>query len=228
LSKTGKLVTGCLHNRSEQTKIWDALSADQLADAINQIVTKESRLKDKGKIVPIKYVRFQESGDFRNQADVDKMSRIASLLKVPSYTYTARRDLNYDRVSPKLTINGSGFMVHNDFHVVAEIKPGPHCRGIKGGGCMGCPFCKQRRGVVIQEMLRSASKKSLADLKAGILPKGDEHGGVESEIANDASQILELGPSAMSVKITSKGKKSWRKTASRDYPELMPSVRGMR
>lgn len=147
--------------RRRQTKIWDTLTAEEIADQIKEVASHRRK-------VPIKYLRLQESGDFRNQADVDKASQIARLLKgvVKVYTYTARRDLDYKHVNPNLVINGSGFKVSNQFKVVDEFGPGPRCRGIKGGGCFGCSLCKENRGLVIQELLRGGSKGGQRTVKA--------------------------------------------------------------
>jgi hypothetical protein len=37
------------------------------------------------------------------------------------YTYTARKDLNYENISDNLVVNGSGFMVSNNFYVINKI-----------------------------------------------------------------------------------------------------------
>ncbi len=170
-----------LKYRRRQTAIWDALTPEQIADDIKAIKAKEERRKN---AVPIRYLRLQESGDFRDQADVDKASRVADLLRgvVHIYTYTARRDLDFSHHSTNLTINGSGFMVDNDFHVVTTLKPGPRCRGIAGGGCYGCVLCKQSAGRVIQEELRTGKRKKTTPTEV-VQPDLtlDEHGGVAAE-----------------------------------------------
>jgi hypothetical protein len=237
---TGKLITGCLHNRDDQTRIWDVLSPEEYASALKNIIAKENRSASKqykinGKQVPIRFIRFQESGDFRDQADVQKMSRIASLLPsgVKAYTYTARKDLNYSGLSPNLAINGSGFMkpgVDASFKVVDKAgyeacpkgRPStfdcnecesqcksPRCRGITGGGCQGCSLCKSGGGKVIREILQQAGKKAMTELRRGKV-NGDEHGGVES-MMSDASEILESG-AASTRKKTKATKKSAHKT----------------
>lgn len=66
----------------------------------------------------VKYLRFNEAGDFYGQPCVDKMSAIADLLKaygIKCYVYTAREDLDFSNTSDNLTVNGSGFMVDNCF-----------------------------------------------------------------------------------------------------------------
>jgi len=140
-----------LGSRREQARLWDLLTAEEIADDIRGIVSRR-------RSTPIKFVRFSESGDFRDLADVDKMNRIADLLAgtVRCYTYTARHDLFGEpiRISANLVVNGSGFMVDNSFQVVSELQRGPRCRGKVGGGCYGCMLCKAKGGKIIQEILR--------------------------------------------------------------------------
>jgi hypothetical protein len=158
--------------RRAQTRVWDSLTPEEIAADVKKMVYSKSRK------VPIKYLRMQESGDFRNQADVAKTSRLADLLKgvVRVYTYTARRDLRFGGLSPNLVINGSNFKVNNSFKVTDEQGfnacpkgnppsydcakcpspcKSPRCHGIKGGGCFKCGLCKTNKGLVIRELLRS-------------------------------------------------------------------------
>lgn len=145
--------------RRAQTQIWDELSAEEIAEDL-KIIAGRAR-----KEPAIKFVRMQESGDFRHQDDLLKMSRIADLLKghLRIYTYTARRDLFETPVrhSDNLVINGSGFMADNNFQVVNkdQLGPGPKCRGVKGGGCFGCLLCKTKGSRVIQEELRGSKAR---------------------------------------------------------------------
>jgi len=155
--------------RNRQTDVWDQLTAEEIAEDIKVLAGRRRK-------IPLKYLRMQESGDFRHHGDLVKMSRLADLLKgvVTVYTYTARRDLFPARTSSNLVINGSGFMVDNNFKVVnkGQVQAGPRCRGIKGGGCFGCKLCKTKGGKVIQEVLRG-SKKPVGDGKGGV-PQNQE------------------------------------------------------
>lgn len=106
----------------------------------------------------LKYIRFQESGDFSTQADVDKMSEIAEALKgdYVCYTYTARHDLDYSQTSDNLVITGSYFMVDNMFvplkkRLYDEIpKQGTI---VCAGDCRECTLCKVARGLVIYQCI---------------------------------------------------------------------------
>lgn len=124
--------------RRRQTKFWDSVNASQFVRAF-----------------PIpEYFRFSESGDFRTQADVNKMTEVAELLKlrgIQAYGYTRRDDLDMSELSKEAVVNGSGFMLSNQTSVVTEIDPSkPVCPG----NCRTCDLCKVARGVDIQFKLR--------------------------------------------------------------------------
>ena len=55
------------------------------------------------------YMRFSGDGDFKSQADIDKMSDIADVLALANikvYGYTTREDLDYSNISDNMTVNG--------------------------------------------------------------------------------------------------------------------------
>lgn len=109
----------------------------------------------------INLFRFQEVGDFRNQADLTKMIDVSNLiyeaLGINSYTYTHNRDLFFSVNRPHLTINGSGFMVDNMFTV---IPPSEYERYTEEHNCFKCPqkcamcnsICSQKLGIEIVEV----------------------------------------------------------------------------
>ena len=110
---------------------------------------------------PINLMRFQEVGDFRTQNDVDKMievsNRIYEELNINSYTYTHNRNLDYSKDRPHLTINGSGFMIDNQFTVVP---PSEYEQYVESHNCFKCPqkcemcnsICSQKLGIEIVEV----------------------------------------------------------------------------
>jgi hypothetical protein len=124
----------------QQAKYWDSLSVVEYSNQVNEIIKKHH----------INYVRFNESGDFKNQADVRKLDYISKRIIVPVYAYTKRSDLNFTKINNNLTINGSGFMVHNNLKVVSEYTSKIQCKG----DCRICQLCKSRKGIVIQEKIR--------------------------------------------------------------------------
>lgn len=130
----------CLPYRRAQGLLWNELPASQfIVDILKIARNKRSSV--------IKFVRFSESGDFRTQADVDKMSVIAEGLKrhgIRVFTYTARQDLCFNGVSDNLVVNGSSFMIHNSFTAVqkgyGEMPEEKRC----AGDCRACSLCKVR------------------------------------------------------------------------------------
>ena len=111
---------------------------------------------------PINLVRFQEVGDFRTTADLTKMIDVSNLiyeaLGINSYTYTHNREIPYNCFKrPHLTINGSGFMIDNQFTVVP---PSEYERYVEEHNCFQCPqkcemcnsICSQKLGIEIVEV----------------------------------------------------------------------------
>ena len=145
-------VTGVLKSRRMQTKIFDELSSMDIAYQILKKAIRKRRIK-------IKYVRISECGDFRNQKDVNKISKIAELIKesgIRVYGYTARRDLSYSSISDNLILNGSYFMMHNRFVPVRQYSEGSiRCKG----NCRICNLCKQKKGISIENKFHGVGFK---------------------------------------------------------------------
>ncbi len=140
--KAERLYPHCLPYRREQTYQWDNNSAAELADLIILEAYKHKHNK-------IKYLRFSEAGDFRNQEDVDKMSAVADILikhDIRVYGYTARRDLDFSKISRNMVVNGSDFMLSNSFTAVPKTKPLPL---MCPGNCRTCTLCKSANGLKI-------------------------------------------------------------------------------
>jgi hypothetical protein len=205
--------------RRRQTDRWDELTAEEIAEDL-KVIAKRARK------TPVKFVRMQESGDFRHHGDLQKMNRIADLLSgvLRVYTYTAREDLFRSpvRISPNLVINGSGFMVDNNFKVVNkdQLQPGPKCRGIKGGGCFGCLLCKTKGKKTIQEELRGSKARIGADRKAGVRQHPNDTGDLFAE-----EGILEpVSP----VKTASSGVSLQKRGVRRRATQPAPLIGGLR
>ena len=141
-AKAERLYKAVLPYRQAQEKQWESMSAAEIAIGITAIKHK----------TPIKYLRFSESGDFRNQFDVWKMSKIADLLApagIKVYGYTARKDLNFDNLSQNMTVNGSGFKVHNSFTAIPKTQAPSKEEVMCVGNCRNCHKCKERNGLQI-------------------------------------------------------------------------------
>jgi len=158
---------------------WACLTARGIALAIKQI----------SDVMPsIKYIRINEAGEIRNLpsdpnilakvsdekkaqlADVDDVTKLQQvgeeLTKMGSslilYTYTHRSDLKIGDLGPNICINGSGYMIDNnfvpleldEFNKVMDmietkslkdfngepVTHGVHCMG----DCRKCSYCKRK------------------------------------------------------------------------------------
>ncbi|MHA2181650.1 MAG: GP88 family protein [Promethearchaeota archaeon] len=138
----------CEPYRNRQAAFWKYTNAKNFTLQFNAMNEKKRIKLDK--------IRFDESGDFENQSDVNKMIEIANNLKVTVYTYTARKDLDFkDR--GKLHINGSGFMIDNAF--IACRYPWLKKAALKAKGykkviycpmnCKNCHICSNYKGYYI-------------------------------------------------------------------------------
>lgn len=138
---------------------WRQNDADTIAQFYIYSIKAESL---KHPEAPINLFRFQEVGDFRSTADLTKMIDVSDLiydaLSINSYTYTHNRDIPYNCFKrPHLTINGSGFMVDNQFTVVP---PSEYERYVESHNCFRCPqkcemcnsICSQKLGIEIVEV----------------------------------------------------------------------------
>lgn len=139
---------------------WRTNDAHTIAQFyIFSIMTENMKRDENNKI---NLVRFQEVGDFRNTSDLTKMIDVSNLifeeLGINSYTYTHNRDIAYNCFKrPHLTINGSGFMIDNQFTVV---KPEKFDEYVETHNCFKCPqkcemcnsICSQKLGIEIVEV----------------------------------------------------------------------------
>lgn len=132
--------------RDKQREYWDITTWDKIVeDILNKIFTVKLYGKRK-----IKYFRFNESGDFRDQYDVDKAFWIAKRIpNVTFYCYTARSDLTFTYRPKNFIVNGSGFMVDNCF-TVRDIPKGYKHSKCKND-CRECKLCKVAKGRYIKQ-----------------------------------------------------------------------------
>ena len=130
----------------------------------NQIITKykaetiANELLDlnKHKRKKIKTFRFNESGDFKNQKILDKMTKICSILSkngIKCYGYTARTDLKLSKLNKVASVNVSNDKNNwnkkglNRFKMVEKHTPKSiRCKG----DCRICKICTKSNGLVIE------------------------------------------------------------------------------
>jgi hypothetical protein len=93
-TKAERLYKNVLPYRLRQHKYWQESTANGIAADFGLLLHKIR--------APIKYLRFNEAGDFFGQEDVQKLSLVAEFLKrehhIITYGYTAREDLNFENV----------------------------------------------------------------------------------------------------------------------------------
>ena len=126
--------------RDAQFAFWRNSSAQDIA---NELIASIGRRR-----LETKYMRFNESGDFWSQEDVDKLDIVARKLKevhgVVTYGYTARKDLKFKK-NRSFIVRGSGWKIRNangETKVILRGKKIP--KGFKEcpGSCVSCMFCK--------------------------------------------------------------------------------------
>jgi hypothetical protein len=140
----------CLPYRQRQEKYWDNCTADQFVSEFMGYANRKRK--------PVTTLRMSEAGDFKGQADVNKLGEVANGLKdngITTYCYTAREDLDLSKRG-KLVINGSGFMVDNCFTGVKGAKEAAAAKRAEGframvcgGDCSKCNACTKSRGMYI-------------------------------------------------------------------------------
>ena len=142
----------CIPSRQAMQCYWDSNSAWEIAQDLIGF--------NEGKKSKITALRINECGDFRHQADLDKAEMLARYLKgrtIATYCYTARSDLDYTSVSA-LTVNGSGWMAHNQFQVMYADGKGGYVDksgtpvpydGTCPGSCRKCSRCLTKHGKIV-------------------------------------------------------------------------------
>lgn len=110
-----------LKDRIEQEIYFRAVPAEIIGNQLAKIIKDYNT---PNRIYKIDRIRFSEVGELRNQYDLEKIITISSIVEtltgVKSYTYTHNKNLNFNIKRPSLTINGSNFMVDNEYRVVED------------------------------------------------------------------------------------------------------------
>ena len=148
--------------RRRQEIYWESKNYKEIVEDFSAILTnKRTRNKATGKLEPlyksVEFLRISESGEFKNQAAVNKLDAVAIELKarfgLKIFCYTTRSDLEFKHV--KFAVKGSGHDRGNsgrcDVKTSAQIKQGRvgnkyHEAGkvatICPGSCDSCQLCK--------------------------------------------------------------------------------------
>ena len=128
----------CLPARRKDEIAWDTTSGEDIA---TQLLNTSARSRAN----KMKEFRFSEAGDFKSQADVDKMATVCAILKdkgIACYGYTARKDLDFTELMKFATVQGSGFMLSNNFEAFDGVeKREEDFDEVCVGDCNICNFC---------------------------------------------------------------------------------------
>lgn len=152
--KAERVYPGCLPFRRRQEEWWRAASVkDVLAEAAAFEADRARRSKRNAKVL-----RFSESGDFQDQAMVDKFALFAMVLIAHGWTvygYTARRDLDLTplltlgvRINRSFDTDNPNYVANtNRFRVVKEPTGDNFvCRG----DCRLCAVCRNVTGKTVE------------------------------------------------------------------------------
>ena len=97
-AKTENMYKQTLPYRRRQEYLWDNMTPELFAEAFKSLNSRKRK--------PFDSIRFSEAGDFRSNTDIIKVNRIAGLVDVPVYTYSASHKLNWD-LAENFTVNAS-------------------------------------------------------------------------------------------------------------------------
>lgn len=123
--------------RHRQFSYWRKNTGTKIA---NDIIAKiGNRSSD-----PIKYVRFNEAGDFWDQEDITKLNVVAKKLKnfgIIVYGYSARKDLDFSKAL--FLVKGSGHDKGNNgrTEIISKDDPIPEDFKLCPGSCKSCNLC---------------------------------------------------------------------------------------
>ena len=136
--KAERLYPSAAPYRQRQFSYWRNNTATKIA---NDLIAK---IGNRTSTIAIRYVRFNESGDFWDQTDVKKLNTIAKKLKnfnIVTYGYTARRDLDYTNVN--FLVKGSGHKKGNNGMTTIISKSDDIPEGFREcpGSCKTCNLC---------------------------------------------------------------------------------------
>ena len=155
-TKCREIMGSTIKSRLNNYYFWKTNDARTIASFIVYSIKAESMKGDK-----INLLRFNEVGEFENQEDLVKMRDISNIVYeqtgVKSYTYTHNRDLDFNIDRPHLTINGSGFIIDNQF---TGIAPSEYKEYVESHNCFEClqkcemcnSICSQKLGIEIVEV----------------------------------------------------------------------------
>ena len=151
--KAERLYSDSLPCRRNNERNWDKITSHNfLAEFIyGLLIASKQATKNKMNVL-----RFNESGDIKNEVSLMGMEYVAHHLKdigVPTTVYTHRWDMKqFLLLSKDIVLNGSDFMLDNEFRVVDEFS-GEHLKCCGDCGLcerIGRAYCTRKMGEVIE------------------------------------------------------------------------------
>lgn len=98
--KAERMYPQTLPYRRRQEFLWDCLDAETFAKALESLISRKRN--------DVTAIRFSEAGDFRHRGDIIKVNRIAELIDIPVYTYSASHKLDWSLATcENFTVNQS-------------------------------------------------------------------------------------------------------------------------
>ena len=115
----------------------------------------------------VNLIRWAEVGELRNQNDLEKLIKISTIIGettgIKSYIYTHNKSLNFTSSErPYLTINGSGFMVDNEYRVIEKELIENEFKNLNDLSnkrecicdCTKCSYCSTKQNYILIEEVR--------------------------------------------------------------------------
>ena len=110
--KAENLYPNVVKFRNNQHKYWINTSSKKIIEDLKEYLKHKKN---------VKIIRFNEAGDIIDKNCIKKLIDISKALKEYTiYLYTHRIDLKkyLENTPPNLVINGSNFMIHNNFKLM--------------------------------------------------------------------------------------------------------------
>lgn len=125
--KAERLYPQCLPSRDRQEAYWLGNSIIRIIEDFGRLLTTKKTRVD-GKLVKlesaIKWLRFNEAGDFHSQECVEKLDQLSVYLElvhgIRTYGYSARKDLDFSDVN--FAVKSSGHFNGNNGRTIAKPK----------------------------------------------------------------------------------------------------------
>lgn len=143
--KAEYLYPDVLPYRERQSSYWVKVSSGEFVESFLDILSRKRK--------KFKALRFNESGDFGSQEELDKAEEIATELRkkrIKTYCYSSRSDLDYSKLK-NLIVMGSGFIkdgCSGKADIIGKKDPVPEGYFECKGSCKICSKCMQRGSFV--------------------------------------------------------------------------------